>query len=148
MRWIEPDVNMATEIGLNLREQDRIEVQLSHGIGGLHAVLGSYRQSRVCMAIEGDDGTPVGMTGVAGDRIWLLGTEGLTATKSHRWQLCLHGREWVEHCLEVVGCPIGNHVYAKNRQAIRWLKHLGFTVEHPEPIGPSLSLFCPFWRAR
>jgi hypothetical protein len=147
MRWIPANEEVAFAVGFALRQQDREEVKLSHGMDGLEAVLDSYIQSDVCQAIEGDNGNPVALTGVCGDRIWLLGTDELTATRSHRWQLCLHGREWVEYCLEVVGKPIGNHVYAKNRCSIKWLKHLGFTVEHPEPFGPSAALFCPFWRS-
>jgi hypothetical protein len=46
-----------------------------------------------------------------------------------------------------VGKPIGNHVYAKNRMSIRWLKWLGFELGVAEPFGPSAALFHPFWRA-
>lgn len=147
MKWIRADEDLAMEIGLNLRQQDCTEVMLSHGMSPIEAVIESYLNSDICQGIAGDDGIPVGMTGVCGDRIWLLGTYGLTATKSHRRQLCLYGREWVDYCLEETGRAIGNHVYAKNTRSIRWLKHLGFTVEHAEPFGPSAALFCPFWRS-
>jgi hypothetical protein len=148
MRWIQADEDVAMDIGLNIREQDELEVRLSHGMSGLEAVLDSYIESDICMAIEGDNGQPVGITGVCGDRIWLLGTYALTATKNHRRELCIYGREWVDYCLEETGGPIGNHVYSKNTASIRWLKFLGFTVEHPEPYGPSAALFCPFWREK
>ncbi|MFZ9569093.1 MAG: hypothetical protein ACO28M_04535 [Vulcanococcus sp.] len=146
MKWVRADEEIAMEIGLNLRTQDQHEVMLSHGVTGLEAVLESYLQSDICQAIEGDDGVPVGITGVCDDRIWLLGTYGLTATKSHRYQLCLHGREWVDYCLEEAGGFLRNMVYSKNTGSIRWLKHLGFAVEEPQPFGPSAALFCPFWR--
>ena len=85
--------------------------------------------------------TPRRSTGVCGDRIG--GTPGLTESKSHRWQLAVHGREWVKHCLEVVGTPIGNHVY-KNRAAVRWLKQLGLqNRQSPTALG---APFCRFWR--
>lgn len=147
MRWIEATEEVAMEIGLHLREQDCDEVMLSHGMQPLEAVIDSYLGSSICKAIEGDDGRPVGITGVCEDRIWLLGTYSLTATKNHRRMLCKHGREWVDYCLKEVGRPIGNYVYSKNRMAIRWLLHLGFTVESPRPFGPSSALFCPFWRS-
>ena len=146
MRWIKADEGVAMEIGLNIREQDEHEVRLSHGMTGLEAVLDSYIESDICMAIEGDNGDPVGITGVCEDRIWLLGTYALTSTKSHRRQLCLHGREWVDYCLEESGGFLQNMAYSKNTGAIRWLRHLGFTVEEPRPYGPSAALFCPFWR--
>ncbi len=146
MKWIHATHDVASMIGENLRQADRNEVLLSHGVSGEEATFDSYIHSQICQAIEGDNGLPVGITGVVDNRIWLLGTEELTATKSHRWQLSLHGREWVNHCLEFTGKPIGNHVYSKNRMSIRWLKHLGFTVNDPEPFGPWGSPFCEFWR--
>jgi len=146
MKWIHATSCIAYEVGEQLRQEDRNEVLLSHGMNPKEAVFESYIQSQICQAIEGDNGNPVGLTGVVENKIWLLGTEELTATKSHRWQLSLHGREWVDHCLDFVGKPIGNHVYSKNKMSIRWLKHLGFTVHDPEPFGPWDALFCPFWR--
>ncbi len=146
MRWIQATADVCMEVGHNLRKEDEIEVHLSHGMSGLNAVMESYVHSDIIQAIEGDSGNPVGLTGVVGDQIWLLGTEELTATKHHRWQLCVYGREWVDYCLEMVGAPIGNHVYSKNRLSIRWLKHIGFTVEKPVAYGVAGALFCPFRR--
>tara|TARA_R100000781_G_C4081208_1_gene127809 strand:- start:3495 stop:3941 length:447 start_codon:yes stop_codon:yes gene_type:complete len=147
MKWIKATSSIASEVGENLRRQDVNEVLMSHGMTGHQAVMESFKQSSICQAIEGDDGDPVGLTGVVDNRIWLLGTDKLTATKNHRWQLCLYGREWVEHCLESVGKPIGNYVYSENKKSIRWLKHLGFIIYEPEPFGPWDSMFCPFWRS-
>ena len=147
MRWVEPTEARAYYVAANVRREDEQEVWLSHRMDGPEAVLASWEESDICRCIETSSGEPVGLTGVAGDRIWLLGTPELTATKRRRLQLCIEGRGWVEYCLEAVGKPIGNHVYAKNKRSIKWLQHLGFTVEHAEPIGPSGALFCPFWRA-
>jgi hypothetical protein len=146
MRWAEPTEARAYHVAANLRHEDEQEVWLSHQIPGPEALLTSWADSDICRCIETSDGEPVGFTGVCGDRIWLLGTRGLTATRSRRLQLCIEGRGWVEHCLKRVGGPIGNDVYAKNQQSIRWLKHLGFTVEPPRPIGHSCALFSRFWR--
>ena len=81
-------------------------------------------------------------------RAQTLTADGLTATKSHKKRLCLDGREWVDYCLKEVGKPIGNWVYHKNKLSIKWLKHLGFTVEGPQPYGHAGALFCQFWRAK
>lgn len=147
MRWAEATEARAYYVGGNIRHQDEVEVWLSHRMPGPDAVMDSWAQSDLCRCIETSDGEPVGLTGVVGDRIWLLGTPGLTATKRRRLQLCIEGRGWVEHCLEQVGGPIGNDVYLQNRDSIRWLKFLGFTVESPRPLGLSAALFCRFWRA-
>jgi RimJ/RimL family protein N-acetyltransferase len=146
MRWADPTEERAAYIAGRLRKEDEFEVWLSHRMTPYEAVLISLAGSDVCRCIESNDGEPLGVTGVCGDRIWMLGTDRLTESKQNRWELVVCGREWVDHCLEVVGVPIGNHVYAKNERSIRWLRHLGFTVEHPEPFGPSAALFCPFWR--
>lgn len=146
MHWADPTEDRARFIASNLRKEDRHEVQLSHAISGAEAVLTSWASSEICRCIETSNGEPVGLTGVCGDRIWLLGTEGLTATKGRRLQLCAQGRLWVEYCLQQVGAPIGNDAFYGNRASIRWLKHLGFHVEQPRPMGPSSALFCRFWR--
>jgi hypothetical protein len=145
MKWAEPSAERAYYIASNVRKQDEMEVWLSHHVPGAQAVLESWAGSDICRCIESSSGIPLALTGVCGDRIWLLGTDGLTATKERRLQLCREGRDWVKHCLEFVGQPIGNHVHSKNRQSVRWLRWLGFEVGTPEPFGPSAELFNPFW---
>jgi len=147
MKWIyDPDAATAIEVASNLREQDEIEVQLSHGMAAYEAVKLSWSTSSICRGIALDDGTPVGLCGVVGHRIWMLGTSRLTETRRGRWQLCVEGRKWVDSCLAEVGGPLFNQVYAKNTDSIKWLRSLGFTVEKPRPFGPSAALFCDFWR--
>ena len=147
MQWALSSAEKVEQVANNLRVEDETEVWLSDGVTGYDAVMESFYMSSISRVILGDDYAPVGVTGVCGDRIWLLGTPGLTESKSHRWQLAVHGREWVKHCLEVVGTPIGNFVYSENRAAVRWLKHLGFVVEPPKPYGIEGALFCRFWRS-
>lgn len=147
MKWGEATEEKALVIGQNLREEDRTEVWLSHRATGMDAVMDSWGQSDICRCIETDDGEPVGLTGLNGNRIWMLGTDELVATRRRRLQLCIEGRGWVEHCLDAAGMAIGNDVYAKNTASIRWLKHLGFSVAQPRPMGRSAALFCEFWRA-
>ena len=144
---IEPTEEMALYVAGHLREEDATEVWLSHRVSPAEAVLRSWAESDLCQAIVTEDGVPAGMTGVVGTRIWMLGTPELTATKERRLHLCTKGRGWVQHCIDRVGEPIGNFVYAKNRQAIRWLNFLGFEVGTPQPYGPSAALFRPFWRS-
>lgn len=146
MRWAEPTLERALEIARNLREEDKTEVWLSHRATPEEAVMESLGGADICRCIETADGRPVGITGLNGSRIWMLGTPELTATRVGRLQLCKEGRQWVEHCLSVAGMAIGNDVYSKNTDSIRWLKHLGFQVAKPRPMGHSSALFCEFWR--
>jgi hypothetical protein len=34
-----------------------------------------------------------------------------------------------------------------NRDTLRWLEWLGFTIDTPQPMGRSAQLFAHFWRA-
>jgi hypothetical protein len=138
---------MVLDIAENLREEDKVEVYLSHGISAREACMDSYCYSTMFQIFAGDDGEPLGITGIWETSIWLLAKDGLTATKSHRWQLCTLARQWVDLCVAEVGEPIGNFAYAGNKKSLKWLKHLGFTVEPPEPHGVKGAMFCPFWRA-
>ena len=147
MKWAQTTEHHAFFIAENLGDEDKKEVWLSHRMSPLEAVMLSYTESDLCRTIVSDDGEPLALTGLVGNRIWLLGTEKLTATRQRRLQLCKEGRGWVETCLEAAGMAIGNDVYAKNTRSVRWLKHLGFNVASPRPLGESGALFSEFWRA-
>ena len=147
MRWVdEPEVSHACYIGQMLRLSDQIEARLAWDLSPHDVVRESWAQSHILKGMVTDDYEPCGLCGVVGQRIWMLGTERLTESKKSRWQLCVEGRKWVDSCLKQVQAPLFNQVYSKNTDSIRWLKHLGFTVERPHPIGPSAALFCDFWR--
>ena len=146
MRWAEPTLERALRIARGLRDEDKTEVWLSHRVTPEEAVTQSLSVADLCRCIETADGVPVGLTGLNGNRIWMLGTKELTATRARRLQLCKEGRDWVQHCLSAAGMAIGNDVYSKNTDSIRWLKHLGFQVAKPRPMGYSGALFCEFWR--
>ena len=83
MDWAYPSTDRVEHIANHLRPEDQLEVWLSDGVDGYDAVMESYFDSTISRVILGDDSTPVGVTGVCGDRIWLLGPAELTRTKSH-----------------------------------------------------------------
>lgn len=151
MNWADPTPARIERIGRLLRHQDRLEVLYSHGLTGEDAVQQSWRASRICRCIDGDDGLPVGVCGVSGDggsTIWLLATDELLATASHRRQFLRGGRQWVDGLLSTGGIQLlENWALASNVTTLRWLTHLGFTIDTAQPIGRSCQLFCHFWRA-
>ena len=147
MEWIyHPTVDHVLDVAENLREEDELEVHLSHCMAGREAVIESWAYSEVVRGMLTDDGQACGLCGVVGQRIWMLGTDRLTENRKARWQLCVEGRKWVDNCLEELDRPLFNQVYSKNHESIRWLKYLGFTVERPRPFGHAGALFCDFWR--
>lgn len=146
MKFVDVTAERVRFIGNNLRPADTTEVGLSHGCNAMTAVIDSWRGATFCKVIEGDNGNPVGISGLCGSRIFLLGTPELTATKNHRQLLISQGRDWVQKLIQIAQGPVHNWAYAKNRTALKYLKHLGFEISRPAPYGPSCALFCHFWR--
>jgi len=146
VKWGAATVEAVNHIARGLRPEDVREVWASHRLTPMEAVVFSWAESRIVRAVETDEGVPVALTGVVGDRIWLLGTRELTATPRRRFQLCREGRQWVEYLLQETGVVLRNDVYAKNVASVAWLKRLGFTVDPARPLGDSCELFHHFWR--
>ena len=149
MRIAEPMRSEARFVARNLRLSDQQELMAAEGRDPFGACMDAFRDSETCIAIVGDDERPVGLAGVNGHYIWMLGTDELTATESHRRQLARGAKGWITSVVQERLASEGqvllhNWVHAKNIDSIRWLKSLGFTVHEPEPHGPSLQLFCYF----
>lgn len=83
-----------------------------------------------CVGVDGKFGVP-----------WLLGTELSKKVK----------RAFLKEIKDCLGTMIKeykfliNYVHPKNKQSIRWLKWLGFTVTSPIPFGDFGNLFHPFY---
>jgi hypothetical protein len=148
MNWSTPDEWRVAHIATHLRAQDVAEVFYSDAKRPEEAVYDSWKNSPDCRCIDGDDGTPVGICGVAsGGVIWLLATEELLATSSHRRQFIRGAKQWVDGLLNEGSGPLHNWVFAANRDSIRWLKKLGFQFWPAEPYGPCGQLFRYFERS-
>jgi hypothetical protein len=148
MRWVPATEEGALHVATHLRRQDVIEVFCSHGMQPEDAVFRSWKNSPDCRCIEGDDGSTVGIAGVAsGGQIWMLATDGLLATASHRRQLVRLAKQWVDGLIASGAGPLHNWALAKNTVTLRWLESLGFRLDHPEPFGPCAELFCYFERS-
>lgn len=150
---VRPTPERVERVARNLRASDCAEVFAAERRSGYEGAMAAWRDSDICCVIEGDDGEPVGLCGVNGHYIWMLGTDELTATASHRRQLARGAKRWitavVQHKLETTGqCLLHNWVCARNLESVRWLQSLGFTVDHPEPFGHSLQLFHHFRMVR
>tara|TARA_Y100001968_G_scaffold16005_1_gene12733 strand:- start:2473 stop:2961 length:489 start_codon:yes stop_codon:yes gene_type:complete len=146
MNWAEPNLAKVEIIARNLRRQDELEVFYSHGVTGVEAVMESWENSNICRCIDGDNGMPVGLCGVNDSLIWLLGTDDLLSTSSHRRQFIKGGKRWVNELINEGNTFLHNWALASNSTTFRWLKHLGFTIDEPIPLGEDGKLFCHFWR--
>lgn len=138
---------MVEFVALNLRRSDDLECRYAYGIGGAQALLEAWMASSVVYCICADNGEPLGVAGLNGSVIWLLGTDGLTATPQRRAALALGGRRWTDILLEESPL-LENWVLAANVESVRWLRSMGFKIATPEPMGPSCQLFRHVWRER
>ena len=152
MKQVDGTAERIMYISDNLREQDKREVMASHGKDAKEACLESWTYSQIAMCFEGDDGKPVGIWGVSdwgeelGQIIWMLGTDELTATPNHRKEVTRLSKAAVDGLL-ANGCNyLHNWCMAENKTSLRWLRHLGFTIEDPEEFGENGELFCHFYR--
>ena len=95
------------------------------------------------------DGRPVAMAGLfpvsfIGDtaRPWMVGTRDLERPEVRR-QFLLLSKSVLRYMASLYP-NLENHVDARNKLAIRWLKWLGFTMHDPSPHGPLGMPFCHF----
>jgi hypothetical protein len=147
MKWRPAEQLMVEFVALNLRRSDDLECRYAYGIGGAQALLEAWMASSVVYCICADNGEPLGVAGLNGSVIWLLGTDGLTATPQRRAALALGGRRWTDILLEESPL-LENWVLAANVESVRWLRSMGFKIATPEPMGPSCQLFRHVWRER
>ena len=64
MKWADATEEAALHIAINLREEDRTEVWLSHGATPTEAVMWSWSESDLCRCIASDAGEPLALTGL------------------------------------------------------------------------------------
>lgn len=112
----------------NLRDADEKELKASSGLEPLEALSLSFKISHECNTIVTDDGTVVGIFGLAriNDTMgcpWLMGTDLI---KDIRSEFLRGSKDWIiEKNKEYQ--VLTNFVHAENTTAIRWLKYLGFS---------------------
>ena len=145
-----PHVRDAVELAARLRAGDRAELAAGGYDDPLAAVLLSVRQSTHCWAALGAGRVlcAFGVTpwaGAPGVGVpWFLATDG---ADGHRRSLTALPAAYIARMLEAYPRLV-NFVHADNVRAIRWLQHLGFTIDAPAPFGPRGALFRRFEMTR
>jgi len=71
---------------------------------------------------------------------WLISSDVLV---KHAKPFLRGSRDYIRS-LEDEYMELSNHVYVKNKDAIRWLRWLGFEIKDPEPFGYKKLMFHPF----
>ena len=136
-------------IAEGMREADRREVWASHRHTPREALEYALRRSELAWTCAISD-VPAFMWGVArqGNLMsvtgapWLLGTPAIVKVRHDFLRYC-------PHCVDAMQSAfprLENFVHVENRLSIRWLKHLGFTVDEEMPEVMNGEDFYLFWR--
>ncbi len=136
------------ELSKTMRKGDVEEIQASNGITPYEALLMGFKVSKATVATA--DGEVIAMFGVASGAEgigtpWLLGSDLMATMKK---ELLEHPVKWLKEVNEKYPILI-NYVDARNKVAIRWLKHLGFTfVQRIPEYGNARIPFYEFVRIK
>lgn len=105
------------------------------------------RSREVITVVELDSGRALALMGVTTvsvlDRIGSVWAAGTPDVNRHMRALTPLARSYARRLLQQYQL-LHNHVHADNAAAIRWLKHIGFTIHGVEPFGPFNAPFHPF----
>ncbi len=139
------------DLAAHLRLGDRAELASCNLFDPLAVIRQGVRDSKLCWAARdaGDD-TMLAIFGVAPLRPhllledtgvpWLLATDAMTrATRD----LATGHPPYIDQMLATYPRLL-NFVHAENRRAVRWLRHIGFTLSPAAPFGPNGALFHQF----
>lgn len=120
-----------------MRQVDRNEIWASHRHAPLEALTIAFYSSVLCYTLE-QNGNPIVIFGVVpesflGNRgsVWLLATDDFE--KIHKI-LMKYSKQFIDYMLRHYP-DLANHVDARNRVTLNWLKWCGAEIEEAQPFG-------------
>lgn len=136
-------------IGRDPRPADVDEVWASHRMTVQEALAHGIQTGRSYAVLMDDE--PVLIFGVSPFSIlggvgvvWALGSRAMGRRDVQR-QFLRYSRGVLEVVREWFPVMVYNFVDVRNKDAIRWLRWMGFTVAEPQPIGVDGEMFHPFF---
>lgn len=146
IKFVKPTLAAIEIIAADMRDADAAEVWASHRCTPIESLMRGWDLSEFSVVVE-CDGVPCTMLGLVitcpmtgAGTPWLLSSNH--ALKYKR-EFLVQSPPVIAQMLDI--CPrLSNHVHAKNRVSIRWLKWLGFTIDDPMPAGANKELFHRF----
>jgi hypothetical protein len=134
-------------LAVNLREEDKAEIQAGSGLEPQMALMLGLKVSRRCRTICMSDGTPTGIYGVNDTAIkglgsiWLLATPDLLKVQRQFLREC---REGISEISQGYSC-VFNYTDARNSVHHKWLKWCGFTfIKEHKNFGKQKETFYEF----
>ena len=147
IEFVKPTVEMVKSIADSMRQADINEVWASDNHTPLQALMDGWEQSDYSSIAAYED-HPLVMFGLVKRDllsgvgiIWMLGSND--ALKYRRNFLTLTPLV-IDEMLTICS-RLTNMVHCKNRESVRWLKWLGFTLDDPVPFGVEKELFHNFY---
>jgi len=121
-KYIQPCTpELALQVGINLRWEDKREVEETTGLTAPAAVLESYYRSAYSVFFTVPNGKAAGVAGVTPDnRIWMLCTQ---ASEEYPHTFVREARRWVQRLPNEY---LWNHADMRNESHIKLLKLLKF----------------------
>lgn len=129
-----------------IREADLAEIDAASGLHPLECLRHGFEHSLQPMTVE-FMGRPAAMMGVvpaasSSGRIWMLGTDDIDEFKV---TFLRQSRMWVEHLCRPFSF-VANHVDARNRVHLQWLKWLDFRLMPAKRFGVQGLPFHEFYK--
>lgn len=151
IRFVKPTVEMVEAIAADMRQADVDEVWASNHHTPIESLMKGWDQSDYVSVAVNDKDEPLVMFGLVKRDvlsgygiIWLLGTNN---AMNHRREFLTKTPVIIDQMMTI--CPrLCNMVHDKNKESIRWLKWLGFTIDDPVPHGPHGELFHRFHKEK
>jgi hypothetical protein len=125
VRLTSPTDDFVPYLAEHLKEWDRTEVGLVFPNWPIEAVIHySINTSDVVHFAEAD-GKPIAVSGYGDGCGWMLSTP---AIENHKKAFLKLSKELLSVYAQF-GDGIGNNIHKNNKRTIRWLSHLGFSIE-------------------
>ena len=135
------------QVAMNIRKPDLDELWATTMQRPYDIMMSALNSSDAVFTGFVDD-EPVCVWGVASESLlfntgvpWMVSTK---AIDKHAIQFIRHCRAEVMKMFEKYD-SLENYVDARNKNAVRWLKWLGFTIDDPKPYGAFNLPFHRFW---
>jgi hypothetical protein len=123
-------------VALNLREEDRREIQAVYAESPTAVLARGITQSEACYALTCADDSPIAIFGVIrSSRLPGVGVPWMAAgdTLSRHWlYVARNSRPWIE-LLQQGFDELWNCIDARNHEDLRWLEWCGFEILGPMP---------------
>lgn len=146
VKFLKPNPEMIKHIADNMREADAVEVWEMSRQTPIQSIEEGLRLSDFSAVVTVND-IPCAVLGLVVVDIltgtgvpWLLGTDHAVRQRRVFLSNCERG---IKQMVQI--CPnLFNYVHAENKISVRWLSHMGFTVEDPMAMGEGGAMFHKF----